>query len=767
MKRLAAGGVPQRLAQNWQQTRSTLLVQKHTPVLVNLRTKSTAAEPKTTPLSDEKDGKPKYLALEDFDDIFDDEPDNFKSSSSRKNTKSVDNFDNIDNDNKTSRNFNSRFGIVNHDESSTPAMNSDRTSLEMVKESAVKGEGEDDSLDAFGLHPVLKNALQRNGINKFFPVQMRTFEAASRGEDMIVRSRTGSGKTLAFSLPVINSLLNLRDEGGLSRRPAGKPKVLIMAPTRELAKQVQSEFEKFAPGITCVSVYGGADIGPQIAQLRKPVDVVIGTPGRIYDHINSGRLDLSDISYAVLDEADEMLKVGFKDQIDEIYSFMPAKTERQNLLFSATVAPEIRAVAHKHLHQGKLIDLVGEDNAKIPDSIEMISMQVEGRNRTSAIASILSSHCSGEEPKRALVFCATKAMCNEVALSAEIGDVGVKCAAMHGDLSQSMREATLQSFREGRIQCMVATDVAARGLDIPQVDLVIHYTIPQERDSFVHRTGRTGRAGRAGRNIVIFSDRDSRELFDLQRQMGIKFERHAVPGSHASAENAAGEMESRLQTLPRHQVVSYTPLARRLLNGVADSNGEVSRDDFSALLAKALALGATNATTTDFSVITGHAGQLTLKFEGSAYVGAAGNSSSKPNFQRLRRTMEDLIQNELAENGDVSVFNRTSIVTAIALAKDRSAVFVDVAREVSSFLLAHPDCSLVEGAVPTMLLGDRRPNAAFKKDSNRRSQRQEGNRNPVFGRKANRGGFDDSRRTPPPRNSRGRNNHRNWDREDF
>ncbi|GBG33079.1 ATP-dependent RNA helicase DDX50 [Hondaea fermentalgiana] len=629
--------------------------------------------------------------------------------------------------------------------------------LEIVKKNAFKMDDESDSISEFDLHPSLKKSLRKQGIEHLFPVQMRTFNAVSAGEDMIVRSRTGSGKTLAFGLPVINALLSEPS----SRKPKGTPSAIVMAPTRELAKQVQVEFEKVAPSLRCISVYGGADIGPQIRDLSKPVDVVIGTPGRIYDHLQNGRLDLSMIRFAILDEADEMLKVGFKDQIDEIYEYMPPKAERQNLLFSATVAPEIRHVARKHLNNGKLIDLVGDDNAKIPDSIEMQAIKINGPHRSKALANVLSLYCKGSEPKRALVFCPTKAMCNEVATSNELADVGIKSVAMHGDMSQTLRESTLKAFRDGRVQCMVATDVAARGLDIPQVDLVIHFSIPSDKDSFVHRTGRTGRAGRSGRNIVMFNHREERDLDDLEKLVGIKFMRHAVPGSHALMSAASSDLAEKIEAVTAYDIASFNDLAEDMVAEAAQ-DGLVTQEQAVAMVAKVLAVSGRSSNTFNVSALSGDADRVTLELQGEEYARAAG-TSNKINFVRLRRVMEEIVQASMAETGDANLVRSVTpgrgAVMLAAVSRDRKSVFIDVNPAVASHLLSHPDCTAVDGEVPSVLMPPRRSGGdSFRRDSRKREQRFDAKRNPVFGRKTKSNGF---------RNDYNNNNNNNNSYDDF
>lgn len=361
--------------------------------------------------------------------------------------------------------------------------------------------------------PELAARLAERGITEATSIQAESLPLTLAGKDMIGRARTGTGKTLAFALPIIQNLDASRERGRA-------PRAIIVAPTRELAKQVADEFSKSAPNLTTVTVYGGASYGPQENALRRGVDIVVGTPGRLIDHLERGNLDLSQVKYAVLDEADEMLSVGFADAIETILQKTPQ--ERQTMLFSATLTNDINRLARKYLNSPVVVDAVGEGKSQAAQTVEHLKVKV-GRARTRVLADLLTVY----NPEKAIVFTRTKREADE--LANELIHRGVESEALHGDLAQSQRERALGAFRSGRVNVLVATDVAARGLDIPEVDLVVQYHLPQDPESYVHRSGRTGRAGRTGTAIIMYGDRENREVAGLERITGVRFKERTLP----------------------------------------------------------------------------------------------------------------------------------------------------------------------------------------------------------------------------------------------
>ena len=361
--------------------------------------------------------------------------------------------------------------------------------------------------------PELAARLAERGITEASPIQAESLPLTLEGKDLIGRARTGTGKTLAFALPIIQKLEPSRERARL-------PRAIVVAPTRELAKQVADEFSKSGVGLTTVTVYGGAAYGPQENALRRGVDVIVGTPGRLIDHLERGNLDLSAVEFAVLDEADEMLSVGFADAIETILQKTPS--ERQTMLFSATLTGDIKRLARNYLREPATVDMVGEGKSQAAQTVEHLKVKV-GRTRTRVLADLLTVY----NPEKAIVFTRTKREADE--LANELIHRGIESEALHGDLAQSQRERALGAFRSGRVGVLVATDVAARGLDIPEVDLVVQYHLPQDPESYVHRSGRTGRAGRTGTAIIMHGDRENREVAGLERITGVKFKERALP----------------------------------------------------------------------------------------------------------------------------------------------------------------------------------------------------------------------------------------------
>lgn len=361
--------------------------------------------------------------------------------------------------------------------------------------------------------PELAARLAERGITEATSIQIESLPHTLNGRDLIGRARTGTGKTLAFALPIIQTLEPSRERGRL-------PRAIIVAPTRELAKQVADEFSKSGGALTTVTVYGGSSYAPQENALRRGVDIVVGTPGRLIDHLERGNLDLSDVKFAVLDEADEMLSVGFADAIETILQKTPEG--RQTMLFSATLSDDVRRLSRKYMNDPAIADVVGEGKNQTAQTVEHLKIKV-GRSRTRVLADLLTVY----NPEKAIVFTRTKREADE--LANELIHRGLEAEALHGDLAQTQRERALGAFRSGRVGVLVATDVAARGLDIPEVDLVVQYHLPQDPESYVHRSGRTGRAGRTGTAVIMYSDREQRDVAGLERITGVRFTERGLP----------------------------------------------------------------------------------------------------------------------------------------------------------------------------------------------------------------------------------------------
>jgi ATP-dependent RNA helicase DDX21 len=481
--------------------------------------------------------------------------------------------------------------------------------------------GIEDGIEMFDLSPRFKSQLMDAGVTTLFPVQRQCLQLALEGRDIMCKSRTGSGKTLAFAIPIIESLerkgkVTMTARPGHRRRPTGHtPSAVVVAPTRELAKQVEREFARIAPGLDTLSVYGGAPMGAQIMALRRGVDIVVGTPGRLIDHLERGTMDLSQAQHAVLDEADLMLQMGFQDDVERIFSFLPAKGERQTMLWSATMPHWVNRIARQYLAEPHLIDLVGDDDIKIPDTIAHWSVAVDPSTKRQILGRICSVFGAG---KRSIVFAKTKNDVDELATDRSLAALGVE--ALHGGLAQSARERTLERFRKGKTLVLVATDVAARGLDIPDVNMVIHYNLPMEKESFVHRSGRTGRAGRSGLNVVLCSKNDERELRALEKSYSFTADRIVAPGPESLAALTGQDVADRVFAVPPSLSSPFEKTAQQLLDKAAANNVDVGAGTITTLSAcLALLAGAGSVAKGEhhcFSMLTGAQGFVSLLLTG-------------------------------------------------------------------------------------------------------------------------------------------------------
>ncbi|XP_074575447.1 DEAD-box ATP-dependent RNA helicase 53, mitochondrial-like [Curcuma longa] len=365
-------------------------------------------------------------------------------------------------------------------------------------------------IDKLGISKDIVSRLGRRGITKLFPMQRAVLEPAMQGRDMIGRARTGTGKTLAFGIPIMDKILHFQAKHGRGRNPLA----IVLTPTRELARQVEKEFRESST-LDTLCVYGGSPINQQMRALDYGVDAVVGTPGRIIDLLNRGTLNLSEIQFVVLDEADQMLNVGFAEDVERILEKMPPK--HQTLMFSATMPTWIRKLTQKFLNNPVSIDLVGDSDQKLAEGITLYSIVSETYTKPSILGSLIKEHAKGG---KCIVFTQTKRDADRLAYS--MGR-SFRCEALHGDIAQNQREKTLAGFRDGRFNILIATDVAARGLDIPNVDLVIHYEVPNTSELFVHRSGLTGRAGKKGSAILIHSNEQNRLVRGIERELGCRF----------------------------------------------------------------------------------------------------------------------------------------------------------------------------------------------------------------------------------------------------
>ncbi|NOY38949.1 MAG: DEAD/DEAH box helicase [Nitrospirae bacterium] len=362
----------------------------------------------------------------------------------------------------------------------------------------------------FDLSDEVLNALSEMGFEKPTPIQESAVPPAMEGLDIIGQAQTGTGKTAAFGIPIIE------------KGKRGKvPYAIILAPTRELAVQVAQELNKIGKnkGILSVPIYGGQSIDRQIRSLKKGVDVVVGTPGRVLDHIRRKTLNLKNIQTLVLDEADEMLNMGFIDDIETILKEIP--TERQTLLFSATMPKEIMRIATRYMNNPKKVAVDAKNMIVL--KIKQVFYEVREEYKIKALTRLLDV----EDPSLTLVFCHTKREVDEV--SGKLQQMGYYAGAIHGDFTQSHRDEMMDKFKKGDIEILVATDVAARGLDITDVSHVVNYSIPQNPDSYIHRIGRTGRAGKSGIAITFVTPREYRQLRLIERSAKTRIEKAKLP----------------------------------------------------------------------------------------------------------------------------------------------------------------------------------------------------------------------------------------------
>eukprot|EP01026_Neomeris_dumetosa_P030857 TRINITY_DN2457_c0_g1_i6.p1 TRINITY_DN2457_c0_g1~~TRINITY_DN2457_c0_g1_i6.p1 ORF type:complete len:844 (-),score=204.54 TRINITY_DN2457_c0_g1_i6:424-2955(-) len=440
-----------------------------------------------------------------------------------------------------------------------------------IKVDAKTAQDESLQLENCGLSPVTVKALAKKKIFALFPIQKEVFQPAMDGKDMICRAKTGSGKTLAFALPIVESLIKEKDVK--DKRKGRTPRCLVLTPTRELAKQVEEEFQSAAPSLNMGVFYGGVSIMNQQRTLRNGVDAVVGTPGRVIDLIERGDLRLNNLRHLVLDESDMMLDMGFQEDVERIAAECPPD-DRQTLMFSATLPQWVKKLAKKYQKNPILVDLVGEENTgRIADTIKPLAIQVDWKYKRNLLVDLLSVYGSSG---KSIVFTSTKREADEV--SAGVGQA-LSCDVLHGDISQAQREKTLQKFRDGKIQALVATDVASRGLDIPNVDLVLHYDIPQNPESYLHRSGRTGRAGKTGTTIAMFAPRDRELFYRLMQDTKTKVEIIGPPLPQDTMKSAALNVYKKMANVNADVSQFFLPAAAQMLD----------KGDPSKVLASALA----------------------------------------------------------------------------------------------------------------------------------------------------------------------------------
>ena len=383
---------------------------------------------------------------------------------------------------------------------------------------------------SFNCSEAILKAVSDMGFEEATPIQAQSIPFILEGKDVIGQAQTGTGKTASFGIPLLEKI-----------DPRNKqPQALVLCPTRELAIQVAEEIGrlgKYIRGIKSVPIYGGQPIDRQIRVLRSGAQIVIGTPGRVIDHLKRGTLKLHEIKFLVLDEADEMLNMGFVEDITEILKTVPP--ERQTVLFSATMPKAILDITNRYQRNPELVKVVHKELTST--NVEQFYLEVHSRDRVEVLSRLLDMY----QPKLSLAFCNTKKKVDEV--TAQLQTRGFSCDKIHGDMKQQQRDAVMDRFRTGAIELLIATDVAARGLDISGVECVFNVDVPQDEEYYVHRIGRTGRAGKDGMSFTFVSGKEFLLMKDVMRYTAKKIQRHEIPSIADIEEIKAKELVDKIK----------------------------------------------------------------------------------------------------------------------------------------------------------------------------------------------------------------------------
>lgn len=408
-----------------------------------------------------------------------------------------------------------------------------------------------DKLDDFrvlGLSESTLKALDEKGFETPTPIQALAIPALLNGDrDVIGQAQTGTGKTAAFGLPILERV-----------QPGRGVQALVLVPTRELAIQVTEEMASFKGDkkLFIISIYGGQSISEQLRRLKKGVEVVVGTPGRVLDHLGRGSLVLDNLQYVILDEADEMLNMGFVDDIEEILQHAPE--ERRMLLFSATMPSRIAKLANRYMKEPELLKV--ESKQITADLTDQIYFELRDSDRFDALTRIIDV----EPDFYGLVFCRTKNQVDEI--TSKLIERGYDSDGLHGDISQALREKVLRKFRNRHINVLVATDVAARGIDINDLTHVINYSLPQDPESYVHRIGRTGRAGKQGTAITFITPSEYRQFVAMQRNVNMKIRKEILPTANDVINIKKTRIKSSLEEIVENETyMEYLGMAEDII----------------------------------------------------------------------------------------------------------------------------------------------------------------------------------------------------------
>jgi superfamily II DNA/RNA helicase len=447
-----------------------------------------------------------------------------------------------DNDDRPRRNFDRddrpRRNFDRDDRDRTerkPFVPADDVKLEKLQaEATVAADVEGVTFGDLGIGGNISRALQELGASSPFPIQAATIPDVLAGKDVLGRGRTGSGKTIAFGAPLVEKLME--NGGGTKRKMGRAPRALILAPTRELALQIDRTVQPIARsvGLFTTQIYGGVPYGRQEGALQRGVDIIVGTPGRVQDLMNKGKLDLSEVVISVLDEADHMCDLGFLEPVQEILSataeVTPEGNRAQKLLFSATLDAQVASLVEEFLHEPSVHEVAGEDQAS--STIDHRVLVVEQRQKDQLLEELVAGD------GKTIVFARTRAYAERLADQFE--DAGIRATSLHGDLNQSRRTRNLQLLTSGRVNVLVATDVAARGIHVDDVSLVVQADAPDDYKAYMHRSGRTGRAGKEGTVVTIVPRSRRRKIEGILEHAEIEAELvDAAPGDGIVAELAA------------------------------------------------------------------------------------------------------------------------------------------------------------------------------------------------------------------------------------
>jgi ATP-dependent RNA helicase DeaD len=480
-----------------------------------------------------------------------------------------------------------------------------------------------------GFEKKILDAIDAMGFEEPSQIQADAIPEVLKGNDIIGQAQTGTGKTLAYGAPMLNNI------------DLGKKKVsaLVLAPTRELAIQVNEELMRIAKfkKLSMLPVYGGQPIDRQIKSLRRGVDIVVGTPGRIIDHINRKTLDLSEIDFLVLDEADEMLNMGFIDDIEEIIKC--ANDERQTLLFSATMPDQIKRLAKRYMKKDAKHIIIAKTTVTV-EKTQQYYFEIKHKDRFETLCRILDV----DEPSSAIIFCKTKRGVDELVESMQ--GRGYNVEGMHGDMAQSQRMNTLRKFKEGNLDFLVATDVAARGIDVEDISHVINYDLPQDTESYVHRIGRTGRANKEGIAYSLVTPREYVMLKQIEKYTKSKIKRKEIPTIDEIFESKYKSILSTVKdSLEKEDYKDFIPVATEL-------DEEYNLVDVAAALMKMYFSRELSFEYKDNNLTGGGKVRLFLS------IGRIDNIEPK----KLLRFISDNIDLDTAEIGDIDILNKFTFI---------------------------------------------------------------------------------------------------------